>query len=671
MKHISTFLFSFLMLTTIQVSAQMPNPVFDVTTYGAVGDGTILNTAAIQAAIDACTGTGGSVYLHDGTFKTGTITLKSNMTFYIAKSATLLGDTADLSYPVNVPVTDNWELSELDKALVYCNHATNLTITGGGTIDGNGTKPKWINVFLGNNPDELDRPIPIWIVQSNKVRVTDITIKDGAMWNFVPFESDSITIRNVTIKSNIVANRDGIDIVDCHDVLIEGCNFYVDDDAICPKSGTTRGVRNVVVRNCNIQKSGRANGIKFGTMGYGSFKNMLFEDITINDVNLAGIAIESVDGADVDSIIFRRITMNNVGSPIFVCLGDRGRVPTGGVHKMGTVKNILFQDITATGLKQAWGCPVTGFVKNNVTYNLQNITFDNVDVTFNGGVTAIPAQPAEFGGQYPEVNMWGNLPAYGYYVRHADGVSFTDCDTKVTIADARPWLTTSGVVNLSEQNNTNPTALFENLVNATTHISDSGFANAANLWDGLTNNGSNDSKATGAVEAWVEFDFGANFSLTTARLWEDNGGNQISHWKVMSWNGTEWVDIFPYMESNTSGWQVAEFNITTDKIRFYAKCTSGGVVSIHELEALGTKLTTDALKETTISDFSIYQNPTSEVLHFQKAQSTLPVDIYNVYGVKLITTHDVEFNVSKLVPGVYFARVISQGKILNRTFIKR
>lgn len=126
-----------------------------------------------------------------------------------------------------------------------------------------------------------------------------------------------------------------------------------------------------------------------------------------------------------------------------------------------------------------------------------------------------------------------------------------------------------------------------NLLDINTYSTNSGFSTATPiqlLWDGGTSSGVNDTKATGDVEAWVEFDFGKEESIVEAKLWQDNGGNRVTHWKVMSWTNNGWVDIFPYVVSNTAGWQSYSFDIKATKVRFYAKCASNGYVSIHELE---------------------------------------------------------------------------------------
>ena len=92
------------------------------------------------------------------------------------------------------------------------------------------------------------------------------------------------------------------------------------------------------------------------------------------------------------------------------------------------------------------GCPITGCFTNGVNYRLKNILFDNVNIAFKGVLNFIPTNPpVEYSGQYPENTIWTNLPAYGFYLRHATNVTFTNCFTSVAPADARPWLATNDV----------------------------------------------------------------------------------------------------------------------------------------------------------------------------------------------------------------------------------
>ncbi len=127
-----------------------------------------------------------------------------------------------------------------------------------------------------------------------------------------------------------------------------------------------------------------------------------------------------------------------------------------------------------------------------------------------------------------------------------------------------------------------------NLLELPVYIADSGFdavSPVSRLWDGITSVGVNDSKATGNVEAWVEFDFGREYEIEEAKLFQDHGGNRVTSWKVMYWTGDKWEDVFPYLNTTASGWQSKTFDKKARKVRFYARCSaSSSYVSIHEIE---------------------------------------------------------------------------------------
>jgi polygalacturonase len=411
-----------------------PAPVFDVKDYGAAGDGITKDTAAIQAAIDAAAGTGGSVYLHDGTFLSGMIRLKSNMTLYIDSSATLKGSTSAADYPDTHPLTYNTQLgptANCNKALVYAENVENVTIDGGGTIDGSGD-----SFNTGNEPT---RPMTIYTVLSSNVTMQNLYIKKSGMWTVVNAETDYLTVRNIYLDVKLLSNRDGFDIVDCWHVVIEDVTVNTGDDAICIKSGKRRGVEDVLVRNSNVTASG-TNGLKFGTASYGAFKNVRFVDNMVKDVKYCAMCVESVDGADVSNITFQRIDVQDTGNPFFVILGKRSdRYTQDDAAKKGTMNTITFQDIIGKNMNTTWASPISGAnMSDGTTYRLQNIHFNNVNITYKGGKTTVPADPPEYAlGQYPESNIWSDLPAYGYYVRHADGVTFTNTSTNVSPTDAR------------------------------------------------------------------------------------------------------------------------------------------------------------------------------------------------------------------------------------------
>ncbi len=433
--------------TAIGLIGAPPAPIFDVASYGAVGDGVTKNTAAIQAAIDACAGTGGSVYLHDGTFLTGTIQVKSGMTLFIDASAVLLGSSDLADYPsLDVPLTGGVENIAMQSklALVYLRAASNVVIDGGGRIDGNGQT--WAN---GNGHESI-HPMLIHPAMCNTLTVRNVYLERAAMWCVVPLESKYLAFRNVNLYSDIFGNRDGIDPVDCTHVLVDHCTIRSEDDSLCPKSGIRTGSDDLMVQNCFLAGSTQANGIKFGTRSYGQITNYTFQDVFLKNISDAALSLESVDGSDISGVTFRRIELRATNSPIYLTIGIRGMHPTNDVQKVGSIKNVLFEDISGSSLSLNTGSPISGEIASGVTYPLSNLTFRRVNITYLGGSTTIPKTPPEMGAQYPECTTWGNLPAYGYFLRHIRDLVFSGCVTGVSPADARPARTLIDVAGLQD-----------------------------------------------------------------------------------------------------------------------------------------------------------------------------------------------------------------------------
>jgi len=419
-----------------------PAPVFDARAYGAKGDGTTDDTAAIQAAIAAAAGTGGSVLLGGGNFLSGTITLASDMTLFVDPSAVLLGSTNVAAYPAQTPATGNTQLSNTQRALIYAPNVTNVTIDGGGVIDGQG------DAFSGV---ENTRPLILWAVLAQHVTVRNLYVRKGAVWSLVSMESDHVLFDNINLQSNNITH-DGIDIVDGTDITVQHSAIDAGDDAMCLKSGVRRGIDTMVVKDSVFTgNNGGSNGIKIGTATYGAFQHITVQDVVVKDVQYAAMAVESRQGADISNVAFDRVQLSNTGAAFFVYLAQQNDThPVGDVPKLGSIDGVSFTDIAgATG---TWanaphqGSLITGQIYNGVTYPVANLAFTRVAVQYDGGLATVPAAPPEaMPDQYPEANMFGDLPAWGYYLRHVQGVTFDTCTTTVASTDARSALVTSDV----------------------------------------------------------------------------------------------------------------------------------------------------------------------------------------------------------------------------------
>jgi polygalacturonase len=269
----------------------------------------------------------------------------------------------------------------------------------------------------------------------------------------VPAEIEKLTIADVDVDSTLLGHRDGIDIVDSHDVLIERVSVMSDDDAICFKShdiaapgAPSRGIDGAVVRLSTVGASVRANGIKFGTASSGAFRNVVVEDMLVKNTNNAAIAIANVDGAVVSNIAFRRITIVSTKRAIFVLVGRRISVDDlGNKHSVEPkwISGLRLEDITATQISDELprehlgnGSAISGSAESSgIAYKVYDVLVSNVSLSLARGGNARQTEPSEYEGGYPEATLWTTLPAYGFFYRHIDGVTVRN--SKATVPDPR------------------------------------------------------------------------------------------------------------------------------------------------------------------------------------------------------------------------------------------
>ena len=443
-KYILFLLFPLFLLGS---NTTRKNTIYNVYEYGAKGDGVTNDQEAIQKAINKCKGTGGTVLFPKGKFLTGQLQLGSDMTLQIDSLATILGIQSDeeKEYPHHKINTlfPNRMLEDCQRRLFYGDHVQNVTITGKGTIDGQGDYNKWM--YVKDLGTEKDRPSILAFVASKNITVSQITLIDPACWTQVYIESDHIKIQNIKVDSGkLTPNRDGIDIVDCHDVLIENCDIKSEDDGICFKSGSEYGCKDIVVKNCVIDKLNvnAGNAFKLGTDGLGSFINFDVSGLIIKNVKQnSAIAIESMDGAVIDNISVSDCTITNSGQAIFILLANRNRTVPGRKPRIGSISNIYFKNITGTDFTQQYPSIITG-IKG---HHIQNITFENLNFMMKGGINTTDQTVMEYDGKYPEGSKFGNTNAFGFYIRHTDSATFLNCSIKTQLPDSREWLVQNNV----------------------------------------------------------------------------------------------------------------------------------------------------------------------------------------------------------------------------------
>ena len=415
--------------------------------FGAKGDGVSVDTAAIQSAINACKEVGGIVVFPAGTFMSGMVTVGSNMTIRFEFNAVLKGLRAgDQAYPFLEPSTLNGQLLNCRRALLYADWVHDLTLEGPGTIDGNGAWSQWQQDKDKKDVKEALRPMAVFIVKATNLNIRNLKVRDAAMWAVVLMETKHTRIDNLNVDSRVGPTRDGLDLVDGEDIVVDHSSISSGDDSFCLKSGIASGLNNVTIQNSHVIGSG-TNGLKFGTASVGIVKDIKFENILIEHVNKAAMTVESIDGSHIENVSFKHIQFQDVGTPFFVLLGLRKNTPVD--VATGKITGVSFEDIKGDGTRYPWGSPLSGTVINGQRHAIEKLSFKNVHIGLNGdrkySAGHFPPTPPEYAGQYPDPDLWGDLPAYGMYFRHVDGIHLEDVVIhQRTAGDQRPTMPSHG-----------------------------------------------------------------------------------------------------------------------------------------------------------------------------------------------------------------------------------
>jgi len=427
--------------------------VFNILDYKAKGDGITLNTKSIQAAIDACSKSGGgTVWFPAGRYVSGTIYLRSHVTLFLDAGAVLEGSKNLEDYPVTISKVRSYSDNYTNKSLIYAEGEENISITGKGMIDGNGASFKVENMDNDEGLRKKDefyfyksRPYLIRMINCRNILLRDVTIINSPMWVQHYLLCEDVNIDGINVSSRVNHNNDGIDIDGCSRVRISNCDIVSGDDAIVLKSTQNVPCRDITITNCTL--SSDCNAFKLGTETNGGFQNIVFSNSTIYDTPLAGITLQMVDGGTLERVSVSNITMNNVGTAIFIRLGNRARPYNDSLPKpgMGKLSHVIIDNVQGTKVGKT-GCSITGLPG----YMAESITLSNIRLTFEGRGTAedasreIPELPAA----YPEFEMFGTLPAYGFYCRHCKNISFNNIELAYEGQDFRPALVFDDVTDL-------------------------------------------------------------------------------------------------------------------------------------------------------------------------------------------------------------------------------
>lgn len=448
--------------------------VFDITAYGAKGDGKTENREAINKAIEAAAAAGGgTVEVPAGTWLTGSLRLRSNVTLRLERGALIEASSDATAYDAAEP--NQWDKfqdfghSHFHNSLIWGDGLENIAIVGGGRISAKA-------LTRGERGGGGDKALALKLCHN--VTLRDISISNGGHFGILVTGVDNLTIDNVTIDTN----RDGIDVDSCRNVRISNSSFNApNDDALVLKGthalGAARVSENITITNCLVSgfeigslldgtykrtvqrapdRDGPTGRVKIGTESEGDFRNITISNVVFDTSR--GLALESVDGAHIEDVTVSNITMRDVSNaPIFIRLGSRMRAPEG--TPVGSVKRIRISNVVAYNADPRYGSIVSGVPGHDV----EDVKLSGIRILCRGGLNLdqVAKQPADLvntfffrasGGvpprepydtperekEYPEPSMFGMLPAYGFFLRHAKGIELSDIDVGYVTEDRRP-----------------------------------------------------------------------------------------------------------------------------------------------------------------------------------------------------------------------------------------
>jgi polygalacturonase len=468
------------------ISGSSSVSVYDVRAFGARGDGQTLDTPFINKAIEAAEAAGGGTVLFpSGTYLSVSIHLKSNVALYLDQGSTIVAAEPATGVAYDPPEPNQWDKyqdfghSHWHNSLIWGENLENISILGPGRIWGKGlvrtsaqsrtsaqndalrdTQPDKTAAPFGY-PNPRDAVEPGWGNKSislklcRNVIIRDISILHGGHFAILATGVDNLTIDNIKIDTN----RDGIDIDACRQVRISNASVNSPfDDGICPKStfalGYARATENVTITNCQVSgydegtfldgtykrdytkysHDGPIGRIKFGTESNGGFKNITISNCVFDYSR--GFALESVDGGLLEDIAINNITMRDiVNAPFFLRLGNRARGPKE-TTPVGQLRRVLISNVVVYNADPKYGSIISGIPGHDI----EDVRLSNIRIYYQGGGTLEQAalDPPEKETDYPEPVMFGEIPAYGFFIRHVKGIEMNGVEVSYLKAELRP-----------------------------------------------------------------------------------------------------------------------------------------------------------------------------------------------------------------------------------------
>ena len=394
-------------IASSQTGTDNKGNIYNIINYGAISDTKTVNTSAIQKALDDCHQHGGGVVeIPTGSFVTGTLRLYSNMNLHFQPGASLVGSTDNKDYGYQKDYGFGGLGAGNKTGILVAHNEQNISITGFGTIKGNGTsfmhmdslqygmdferkytrqKEDYMNPKYGREDGPVlwkgtyeERPGVMAMFSSCKnITVSQVSFEESPNWTIAFLNSDHINVNSISIRNNmLIPNSDGVDFYDSKNIVISNCDIHAGDDAIAVISSS-----NLSASNCVLQS--RSSGIRIGYNVWttNNSGNLVFNNITIYDSN-RGIGIFQRQKGDMENMIFSNIIINTRlhsgqwwghGEPIHI-----SSVPGLGSKETGAIKHVHFSNIIASS---GAGIVMYATAKDLI----DDISFDNISLSIKNG----------------------------------------------------------------------------------------------------------------------------------------------------------------------------------------------------------------------------------------------------------------------------------------------
>jgi polygalacturonase len=446
------------------VTSDRGTRVYNIRTFGAKGDGKALDTAALQAAMDACTRDGGgTVLVPAGVFQIGTVELKSNVTLRIAAGGKLLGSADGKQYHAvdAIPLSGDTTLVDGNWALLFAVNAKNVTVEGPGTIDGQGAQ--FHSKVRGTKPPSgiggASRPYHLLAYRCEGLTVRNVDLIDCAYHSIRVIQSKRVHMDSLYIHNRVNGNNDGFHFISTQHLTVNNCIVLAQDDA-CALFGSCK-----FVTITNSIFSTRWSVFRFGG---GFAQNISISNCVLYEVYGCPIKFQGNPGSRYENIAFSNLVLDNVTGPIHVGVGPRRAVapenaPAAAKDDMSTgappgtttpavMRNISFSHIhgnVTTNPAQLSEAEVTSSVNPGekmscIAFNcvggatMENISLEDINLTFGGGGTVEDGARRKLPEIAGEYFMLGPMPAYGLYARGVHGLTVQNLRLRVSSPDLRP-----------------------------------------------------------------------------------------------------------------------------------------------------------------------------------------------------------------------------------------